>query len=47
VIEKANHKHWQKHLDKPSNIADSLKHAADFKAYYDIQFDPGGWHFDG
>lgn len=47
VIGTVDRKHWQKHLDKPPNIADSLKHAADFKAFYDIQFDPGGWHFDG
>lgn len=47
VIGTVERKHWQKHLDNPSNAEESLKHTADFKAYFDIQFDPGGWYFEG
>ncbi len=43
VIGTVDRKHWKNHLDNPSNMKESLKNTADFKKYFDIHFDPGGW----
>ena len=36
---------WQQGLGSPGKpIAEMLKHVADFKHQYDLQYKPGGWH---
>ena len=44
VLGTVERKYWQKHLDTPSNMEDTLDFMADFKKYYDIQFEPAGWY---
>jgi hypothetical protein len=36
---------WQHGLGSPGKtIAEMLKHVADFKHQYDLDYKPGGWH---
>ncbi len=36
---------WQQELGNPGKpIAEMLKHVADFKHRYDLEYKPGGWH---
>ena len=43
VIGTVERKFWESHLTQPSALQDAMHHTAQFKKYYDIHFDPGGW----
>lgn len=43
VIGTVERKVWQQNLDKPGTTADILPHAADFKAYVEVRYEPAHW----
>lgn len=44
VLGTVERKFWQKHLENPSQMEETLKHTADFKDVYEIKFTPAGWY---
>ena len=45
VLGTIDKKVWQEGVKgKESQLKEMLKHVADFKAVYDLEYEPGGWY---
>lgn len=37
---------WKQSLEDPKSIGGIFEHMADIKSYYEVEYEPGGWHID-